>query len=66
MIRMYDKKEAIPTMAKRTITHNELDALCKARDTLCNYCEVDECEKCIVTNLIDDAYSELEDDEPSD
>lgn len=53
-------------MAKRTITHDELTALCKARDTLCNYCEADECEKCIVANLIDDAYSELEDDEPSD
>lgn len=59
-------KEAAPTMAKRTITHDELAALCKARDILCNYCEADECEKCIVTNLIDDAYSELEDDEPSD
>lgn len=53
-------------MAKRTITHDELAALRKASDTLCNYCEADECEKCIVTNLIDDAYSELEDDEPSD
>lgn len=53
-------------MAKRTITHDELDALCKARDTLCAYCEADECEKCIVTDLIDDAYNELEDDEPSD
>lgn len=53
-------------MAKRTITRDKLATLCKARDTLCNYCETDECEKCIVTNLIDDAYSELEDDEPSD
>lgn len=60
------RKEAAPTMAKQTITHDELAALCKARDTLCNYCEADECEKCIVTNLIDDAYGELEDDEPSD
>lgn len=60
------RKEAAPTMAKRTITHDELATLCKARDTLCDYCETDECEKCIVTNLIDDAYSELEDDEPSD
>jgi hypothetical protein len=54
------------TMAKRTITHDELSALCEARDTLCGYCEADECEKCIVTNLIDDAYNELEDDESSD
>lgn len=59
-------REATPTMAKRAITHDELAALYKARDTLCNYCEVDECEKCIVANLIDDAYSELENDEPSD
>lgn len=47
-------------MARRTITHDELVVLCKARDTLRAYCEADECEKCIVTNLIDDAYSELE------
>lgn len=60
------RKEAAPTMAKRTITHDGLAALCKARDTLCDYCEADECEKCIVTNLINNAYSELEDDEPSD
>jgi hypothetical protein len=60
------RKKAAPTMAKRTVTHDELAVLCKARDTLCNYCEADKCEKCIVTNLIDDAYSELEDDEPSD
>lgn len=32
--------------------------LCDARDTLCGFCEVDECEKCIVTQLIDDAYNE--------
>jgi hypothetical protein len=63
---MYNKKEAVPTMAKRTITHDEFAVLCKARNTLCDYCEANECERCIVTNLIDDAYSELEDDKPSD
>lgn len=37
--------------------------LCSARDTLCEFCEADECNKCIVTRLIDDAYNEvLEDD----
>lgn len=62
----HNRREATPTMAKRTITHDELAALCEARDMLCGYCEADECEKCIVTNLIDDAYNELEDDESSD
>lgn len=36
-----------------------LAKLCEARDTLCEFCEVNECEKCIVTNLIDDAYNEV-------
>ncbi len=33
--------------------------LCEARDTLCGFCEVGECDKCIVNCLIDDAYNEL-------
>lgn len=38
-------------------------ALCDARDKLCGYCESDECEKCIVTALIDDAYNETPEEE---
>lgn len=33
--------------------------LCEARDVLCGFCKVNECEKCIVTHLIDDATSIL-------
>ena len=40
-----------------------LAKLCEARDTLCGFCEVDECEKCIVTHLIDDAYNEMPEDD---
>lgn len=35
--------------------------LCDAKDKLCAFCEADECDKCIVTRLIDDAYNELAD-----
>lgn len=43
------------------ITKRELSKLCDARDTLCAFCEVNECSKCIVTHLIDDAHNEVED-----
>ncbi len=42
------------------MTREELAVLCQARDTLCGFCEADECEKCIVTRLIDDAFNEYE------
>ena len=41
----------------------ELAELCDARDKLCAFCENDNCEKCQVTLLIDQAYVECEDDE---
>lgn len=40
-----------------------LAELCDARDKLCGFCEANECEKCIVTQLIDDAFNELDEDE---
>ena len=40
-----------------------LAEICNARDVLCGFCEVNECEKCIVTNLIDDAFNECDDEE---
>ncbi len=43
-----------------------LARLCNARDTLCGFCEADECDKCIVTQLIDDAYNEMPDDDEED
>lgn len=45
------------------MTKDKLAELCDARDKLCNFCENDECERCIVTNLIDDAYAELDEDD---
>lgn len=39
-----------------------LAKLCAARDCLCGFCEVLECEKCIVAHLIDDAYNEYEEE----
>lgn len=39
-----------------------LEKLCNARDALCGFCEVDDCENCIVTHLIDDAYNEMPDE----
>lgn len=38
----------------------DLAELCDARDKLCGFCEANECEKCIVTRLIDDAFSECD------
>ena len=46
-----------------TITKGELAELCDARDKLCGFCEANECEKCIVTNLINDAINECEESE---
>lgn len=43
------------------MTREYYDKLCNARNALCNFCEVDECEYCIVTRLIDDAYNECDD-----
>ena len=45
------------------MTQDELAVLCDARDTLCGYCQADECEKCIVTTIIDDAYNETPEEE---
>lgn len=45
------------------INQEELAQICQARDILCNFCEDDNCEKCQVTILVNDAYNELESDE---
>ncbi len=50
----------------KNIDREYLAKLCDARDTLCEFCEADECEKCIVAHLIDDAYNELGDEEAGD
>lgn len=40
------------------MTKEELCALYEAREKLCGYCEANECDKCIVTHLINDAFNE--------
>ena len=44
----------------------EYDALCNARNKLCAFCEADACTYCIVTLLIDQAYTELPDEDKDD
>lgn len=41
------------------MNREEFAKICKARNVLCAFCEADECEKCIVTHLVDDAANEL-------
>lgn len=42
-----------------SIDREELAELCDARDKICNFCEAyDDCEKCKVTLLIDQAHNE--------
>ena len=36
------------------------ESISSAASVLCNYCQNDECEKCIVQNLVDDAVLEAE------
>lgn len=43
------------------MTRDDYESLFSARDTICNYCEANECENCIVTHLMDDAYAEYSD-----
>lgn len=38
----------------------DLARLCDARDTLCEFCEVENCEECVVTQIISDAANESE------
>ena len=42
------------------MSREELTVLLDARDKLCGFCENDVCERCQVTLLIDDAYTECD------
>ena len=44
----------------RTIDADTYTKIMDARRTLCDYCENDACENCIVTHLADDAYAEAD------
>lgn len=45
------------------MNREEFTQICQARDVLCNFCEADECDKCIVTRLVDDATIEYNEEE---
>ena len=40
------------------ISENEYSGLLEARNRLCRFCQSEECEKCQVTRLADDAHFE--------
>lgn len=40
------------------MTKEKYEEIVAAGRTLCEYCENDECEKCIVTSLVNDATDE--------
>lgn len=44
----------------RGMTTEDYESLFSAREVICHYCQAEECEKCIVTRLIDDAQVEYE------
>ena len=44
------------------MTKELYEQIIEAGETLCGYCENDECDKCIITMLIDDATREAVDD----
>ena len=49
----------IPT-TENMISESEYTGLLDARDRLCRFCQSEECEKCQVTRLADDAHFEAE------
>lgn len=43
---------------RAAITEETFTNICKAKDTLCKFCETDECDFCMVNRLYDAAYIE--------
>lgn len=54
---MAGKEVPVP---ENTISESEYTGLLDARDRLCHFCQSEECGKCQVTRLADDAHSEAE------
>lgn len=52
-----------PQIRQSTPDPDRLAEICHARDILCNFCENDNCEKCQVTNLVNDAFCEFGEDD---
>lgn len=51
---------------KNKIDVFKIAELYDARDKLCYFCETDECEKCIVTQLVNNALAEYEEENDCD
>ena len=45
------------------MSKEELIALCEARDEICSCCRVENCEKCIVDQLVSEAFKEVSESE---
>ena len=45
---------------------DDLAKICDARDTICDYCGGNNCDECVVTDLINRAFNEVDDDEYND
>lgn len=43
-----------------SITKAQLEELCDAKNKLCDFCNVDNCEICVITDLIRDAFNECD------
>lgn len=41
------------------VTREDYESMCSGRDVFCSFCEADECEKCMITRLLNDAFNEL-------
>lgn len=48
------------------MSREELTALCEARDEICSCCKVESCEKCIVDQLVSEAFKEISKSEEND
>lgn len=48
------------------MTREDFESICSARDAFCGFCQGEECDKCIVTTLVDDAYNELPEEDKAD
>lgn len=61
-IKLYKQEHLTPTIHQNTSDMNRLSEICNAGKILCDFCENDNCEKCQVTNLLNDAYCEFGED----
>lgn len=48
------------------MSRKELDSLCEARNTICAYCTAEGCEKCIVNQLVHEAFVAVSENEAED